>query len=66
VGYQLLETDNSMTEILKKYADTVFRLCLIYMRNKADAEDAFQNVFLKLCKILYLHLTMRNISRPCL
>jgi RNA polymerase sigma factor (sigma-70 family) len=51
VGYQLLETDNSMTEILKKYADTVFRLCLIYVRNKADAEDAFQNVFLKLCKI---------------
>lgn len=51
VADELLCTDNSMTDILDKYADTVLRLCLVYMRNKADAEDAFQNVFLKLCKI---------------
>lgn len=34
--------------ILERFADTVWRLCFVYMRNKMDAEDAFQNVFLKL------------------
>jgi RNA polymerase sigma factor (sigma-70 family) len=34
--------------ILERFADTVWRLCFVYMRNKVDAEDAFQNVFLKL------------------
>lgn len=37
-------------EILEKYADMVYRICFLYMRNKTDAEDAFQNVFLKLVK----------------
>jgi RNA polymerase sigma factor (sigma-70 family) len=48
VESDLLHTDNFVTKILEKYADTVWRLCLVYMRNKADAEDVFQNVFIKL------------------
>jgi RNA polymerase sigma factor (sigma-70 family) len=51
VQIELLRTDDSITEILEKYADTVLRLCFVFMRNKTDAEDVFQNVFLKLCKI---------------
>jgi RNA polymerase sigma factor (sigma-70 family) len=51
VQTELLRTDDSFTEILEKYADTVLRLCFVYLRNKTDAEDVFQNVFLKLCKI---------------
>lgn len=51
VQIELLRTDDSLTEILEKYADTVLRLCFVYLRNKTDAEDVFQNVFLKLCKI---------------
>lgn len=47
------DVDNSaasIEEILEKHADMVFRLCTVYMRNRADAEDSFQNVFLKLYK----------------
>lgn len=48
VESNLLYTNDSITKVLETYADTVWRLCLVYMRNKADAEDAFQNVFMKL------------------
>ncbi|MHC1720667.1 MAG: RNA polymerase sigma factor [Clostridiaceae bacterium] len=35
-------------EALKKHSDMVRRVCFIYLRNYADVEDAFQDVFLKL------------------
>lgn len=38
-------------EILtEKYADTVTRICFLNLENRADAEDAWQNVFIKLFK----------------
>ncbi len=38
------------TEIMDKYSDTVLRVCLVFLRNKTDAEDVFQDVFMKLCE----------------
>ena len=32
---------------MEQYADTVWRLCLLHVKNRADAEDVFQTVFLK-------------------
>lgn len=32
---------------MELYADTVWRLCVVHLKNHADAEDVFQNVFLK-------------------
>ena len=32
---------------MEEYADTVWRLCLLHVKNRADAEDVFQTVFLK-------------------
>ena len=32
---------------LEKYADTVKRVCFMYMKNDADTSDIFQEVFLK-------------------
>ena len=32
---------------IERYADTVKRLCIIHLKNGPDAEDLFQNVFLK-------------------
>ncbi len=29
------------------YADTVRRICFLYLKNKEDTEDIFQNVFIK-------------------
>lgn len=44
---QLLRADSCVSEIISKYADLVFRLCIVYLKNKADAEDAFQDIFIK-------------------
>ena len=32
---------------IERYADTVRRVCMIHLKNHADTEDIFQNVFLK-------------------
>jgi RNA polymerase sigma-70 factor (ECF subfamily) len=37
-------------EVVDKYADMVYRIAFVRMKNKADADDIFQEVFLKLCK----------------
>lgn len=36
--------------LIEKYADTVYRLAMARTRNKENAEDAFQEVFLRLSK----------------
>ena len=33
--------------VIRRYADTVYRLAWAYVRNQADAEDIFQEVFLR-------------------
>ena len=45
---QLLRTDNCIDECFEKYAGTVYRVAYVYLKNKQDAEDIFQDVFLKL------------------
>jgi len=48
VEIQLLRTGDCVSQIIGKHADMVLRLCYIHLKNKADAEDAFQDIFLKL------------------
>ncbi len=36
---------------MKKYSAEVYRICYFYLRNKAEAEDAFQDVFLKFMQV---------------
>lgn len=36
-----------LEHVVRRYADTVYRLALAYMHNHADADDVFQDVFLK-------------------
>ena len=38
----------SYEQVLKKYADAVTRVCIVHCGNQTDAQDCFQNVFLKL------------------
>ena len=40
----------NIEEIVQKYSDMVYRLAVSRTRNKEDAEDVFQEVFLKLSK----------------
>lgn len=42
------DRENYIKDLLSKYGDTVNRICYMYLHNKADAEDAFQEIYLKL------------------
>ncbi len=44
---QPLGTDDAVSAAVEKYADMVRRICFLYLRNYADVEDVFQEVFLK-------------------
>lgn len=45
-----LRADDWAAEALHKYADTVYRLACAQVRNRADADDIFQEVFIRLVK----------------
>ncbi|MFA6940042.1 MAG: sigma-70 family RNA polymerase sigma factor [Clostridiaceae bacterium] len=40
-------TKEEVSAAVDKYADMVRRICFLYLRNHADVEDVFQEVFLK-------------------
>ena len=42
-----MRTEQETNRAIERYADTVRRLCMIHLKNHADTEDIFQNVFLK-------------------
>lgn len=42
------DINENITLKLNNYSDLVYRICYIYLRNKSDVEDVFQEVFLKL------------------
>jgi len=49
----MIVTEQEFDRAVDTYGDTVKRILLLYCRNQADAEDCFQNVFMKLllCRI---------------
>lgn len=47
---ELFCADNSMEDIIEKYSDMVLRLALNQTRNRANADDIYQEVFLRLLK----------------
>ncbi len=42
-----MRSEQEVTQAIEQYSDMVLRLCTVYLKNSADAEDIFQNVFLK-------------------
>ena len=42
-----MRSEQEVNHAIALYADMVFRLCMVNLRNHADAEDVFQTVFLK-------------------
>ena len=42
-----MRSDFDVTQAIERHADTVKRLCMVYLKNYADSEDIFQTVFLK-------------------
>lgn len=43
---QSFGTNDPVSAAIEKYADMVRRICFLYLRNHADVEDVFQDVFL--------------------
>lgn len=39
----------NVEKIVRKYADLVYRVAYTILKNKSDAEDIFQDVFMKVC-----------------
>ena len=42
-----MRSEQEAIRAVNMYADTVKRICLIYLKNSTDTEDVFQTVFLK-------------------
>ncbi len=42
-----MRSEQEVNAAIDRYADTVKRLCVLYLKNHADTEDIFQIVFLK-------------------
>lgn len=42
-----MRSEAEVNRAIEQYADTVMRLCRVYLKNEADTEDIFQTVFLK-------------------
>lgn len=42
-----MRSEEEVNRAIERYADTVHRLCVIHLKNHADTEDIFQDVFLK-------------------
>lgn len=38
---------NDVEKAIKEYSDTVFRVCIVMLKNEADAQDVVQDTFLK-------------------
>lgn len=42
-----MRSEEEVNRTIERYSDTVKRLCFVHLKNDADTEDIFQNVFLK-------------------
>ena len=44
----LLRTNNEIVEIYQRQVTTIYRVCRVYLKNTADAEDAVADTFVKM------------------
>ncbi len=42
-----MRDEQDLQYVMDQYADTVTRICVLYLKSKSDTDDIFQNVFLK-------------------
>lgn len=42
-----MRSEQELNIVIEKYSDTVRRICMLHLKNYADTEDIFQNVFMK-------------------
>lgn len=42
-----MQSEQEINRVIAQYGDMVRRICFLYLKNRDDTEDIFQNVFLK-------------------
>lgn len=42
-----MRSEEDVEQTIEQYADTVYRICICYLKNRADCEDLFQTVFMR-------------------
>lgn len=42
-----MRSEQEVNSAIEQYSDMILRLCAVYLKNSTDAEDIFQNIFLK-------------------
>lgn len=42
-----MRTEHQANRAIERYADLVYKICIVHLKNRADTEDIFQTVFLK-------------------
>jgi RNA polymerase sigma-70 factor (ECF subfamily) len=40
--------EKDILKIIDKHSNMIYRLCFVYLKNKFDAEDAYQDIFVKI------------------
>jgi len=50
LGTLFINNEQEFLAVYEKYSDSVYRVCFMLLKNTADAQDAVQNVFIKLIK----------------
>lgn len=58
-----MRSEQEVNRAVEKYADTVFRICILHLKNKSDAEDIFQEVFLNL-PLMTKNLKTQTTKKP--
>ena len=53
-----MRTEQEVNRAIEQYSDMILRLCTVHLKNPQDAEDVFQNVFLKYA------LSKQNFESP--
>ena len=56
MGNESLRTNDSVDEILDTYGRMVYRLAYARTKNRYDADDVMQEVFLRYIPVSYTHL----------
>ncbi|MDF2885174.1 MAG: polymerase sigma factor, sigma-70 family, partial [Clostridiaceae bacterium] len=50
MGNSFVRTNKEVSEIYNRHVDTVYRVCILYMKNQHDTEDMVQNTFIRLMR----------------
>ncbi|MCM1286588.1 MAG: hypothetical protein NC213_10410 [Acetobacter sp.] len=54
----MIDQEKKLNDVIKKYKNMVYRLAYAQMKNSSDADDIFQEVFLRYIKnARYLKMT---------